>query len=459
MAQYPKDNRLARLKEIKVNGLTNRFKMHNADYLYNVPSLPWLVEGIIPLGATVAATAKSGVGKSWFALEMMRAIATGTKFLGKFKAELGHVLYIGLDSSEADFGRQWTRLTLKEWAQLNPHDEHDADKSNPLSANVHISAHPSFFFDDDDACLRLLDLDDRIQAAKVAEAEHAWNMDSANMKLVNPLVADDDGKTEVPDGYIPQYALEPFDSSGIRGASLIVIDTYSKAVKGSQIDAQALEVVFRNIGYIRDMTGATILILHHNAAESEFNDGEGFRGGTAALGSLDCHIQLNAKRGTKGKNGNPGTPGDPFLISVLFKKFRGITPAPFHYRMNVKDETAASLVALEPAAAPSTSPDTCRDLILNLVETGNTVSTKMVVDMWASIDEKKPDDVRNLVRRTLKEMEVEKLIKHPAHGKWCKFDLPVDNIVDDDSEDGEEAPAPSLVETARLAGTRQGKQK
>src|SRR5262245_5796785 len=66
-----------------------------AAYLYNVPSPPMIIDGIVPAGAVVGLSGQPGTGKSWLSLEMSRALATGTSFLGKFPVRPTPVVFVG----------------------------------------------------------------------------------------------------------------------------------------------------------------------------------------------------------------------------------------------------------------------------------------------------------------------------------------------------------------------------
>jgi hypothetical protein len=76
-----------------------------------------------------------------------------------------------------------------------------------------------------------------------------------------------------------------------------------------------------------------VILLHHNAKRSEFNDGTDWRGAMSQIGALDswCHLQPSRN--------------DKYLVGVQYKKFRGITPEDFSYRMDVNDPTTARLSA------------------------------------------------------------------------------------------------------------------
>ena len=72
----------------------------SAEQLYFKPfkTLPSLVDGIIPKGMTVLA-GSSKIGKSWMALDLAIAVASGGEFLGRHVRQAG-VLYLCLEDTE-----------------------------------------------------------------------------------------------------------------------------------------------------------------------------------------------------------------------------------------------------------------------------------------------------------------------------------------------------------------------
>jgi len=62
----------------------------------NIPPLQWCVEGLIPEGFSLL-VGGSKVGKSWAALDIGLAVASGNLALGYFKTTQGEVLYLALE--------------------------------------------------------------------------------------------------------------------------------------------------------------------------------------------------------------------------------------------------------------------------------------------------------------------------------------------------------------------------
>lgn len=64
----------------------------------NIPEPNWAVPGLIPQGVTLLA-GKPKMGKSWMALQIAVATATGGKALGSIEVEPGAVLYLALEDT------------------------------------------------------------------------------------------------------------------------------------------------------------------------------------------------------------------------------------------------------------------------------------------------------------------------------------------------------------------------
>jgi len=75
------------------------------------PEPPWVVPGLLPVGLTLLA-GRPKVGKSWLALQLVGAVASGGVFLGQ-RAERGKCLYLALEDSPR---RLQGRMRLQNWA-------------------------------------------------------------------------------------------------------------------------------------------------------------------------------------------------------------------------------------------------------------------------------------------------------------------------------------------------------
>jgi hypothetical protein len=280
----------------------------SSDELYDLPAPRFIIEDFLPEGSISGITSYPGVGKTWFAFEMARAMATGGLFLNNFQATEGAVLFVGSDASIFDYARQWRRLTHEQFKTLQPDNESSPDYENPLKANVKFLIQSDFLFESRDSLLKL------IKSTK----NFVWG----------PLHETYDEATG------------STDMVRNTGFALIVFDTLSKLTRANQNDNSEMEEVFRNIRLLSETTGAAIMMLHHNAKASEFKDGEDWRGAMAQIGALDNWFQLTPAR------------ADKDTIQVKIKKFRGITPQPFFYKADVNsgdpsEEPPASLAVVQ----------------------------------------------------------------------------------------------------------------
>lgn len=252
--------------------------------LYDIRPPAMQIEEFLSAGGVMGMTSYPGVGKTWLALEVARAIASGTPFLGRYAAVRGGVLFVGSDSSLYDYARQWTRLTK------------NVEDAREVFDPVRFLVQSAFMFEDRDEVRKLIR----------THQKYEW------------------GETTFEAGTnLPMRE---------RGFHTIIFDTLSKLTRANQNDNTEMEEVFRNIRWIAEATDAAIILLHHNSKKSEFNDGADWRGAMSQIGALDSWVQLVPHR------------KDKYLVGVQFKKFRGITPPDFAYRMNVTEVDEASLV-------------------------------------------------------------------------------------------------------------------
>jgi len=262
-----------------------------------------LVEDFMAAGFVCGLTSYPGVGKTWLALEIGRGIATGQSIMGQFKVLGGPqgVLFVGSDSSEADYARQWSRLTQDQheaWEESFDR-EHEEEPPSPFEG-IHFLIQSPFMLDNSDEVKRVIltALDETLFPRKT-------------MVIDDEVVKSTQG-----------------------GCALIIMDTLSRLTTANQNDNTEMEKVFANIRCICEVTGAAVLLLHHNSKATEFNDGADWRGAMSQIGALDSWIQLSSSKKDKKK------------IKAEFKKFRGITPSSFEYIQHVKDQDRAHLAFL-----------------------------------------------------------------------------------------------------------------
>jgi hypothetical protein len=279
----------------------------------NIDAPPMLIDEMLVAGFVCGLTSLPGVGKTWLAMEIARAVATGGKVMSQFRVVGGPqgVLFVGSDSSLADYAQQWRRLTAVEhetWRMgCDPDLPDEINPPNPFD-RIRFLVQSTFMLDNTDEVRRII---------ATALSERIFPTE------------------RVPDS-------EYIDSEGQRhtihreqgGCALIVLDTLSRLTVANQNDNTEMERVMANARTICEVTGAAVLLLHHNSKPTEFNDGTDFRGASSALGALDSWLNLSAHKRTKE------------VIRCEYKKFRGITPDNFEYRMNVMAPEEANLAFL-----------------------------------------------------------------------------------------------------------------
>src|SRR3972149_6711151 len=86
------------------------YKLMGIQELFDTPEPPMLVDTVLPMRTLTGLSSFPGVGKTWLSLELARAVATGTKFLGQHQARIGNVVFVGQDASVHDYGRQLLKL-------------------------------------------------------------------------------------------------------------------------------------------------------------------------------------------------------------------------------------------------------------------------------------------------------------------------------------------------------------
>jgi len=270
------------------------YSLYHTEELYAVKSPPMLIDGILPKQTVTGLTSFPGVGKTWLVFEFMRAIATGGKFLSHFQSEPGSVLFVGGDASVHDYARQWKKLTSTEWATYAPSEEEYESGNvpyNPLQDSVRFLLQSDFLFEDVGAIRKLIRTALDFEWGEPTITEHGphWN----------------------------------------KGFSLIVFDTLSALTRANQNDNSDMEIIFRNLRLISEATNAGILLLHHNGYQSDHNDGERWRGASAQIGALDNWFQINTT--TESSSGK---------IDFKVKRFRGMTPESFRYKMSITEDSA-----------------------------------------------------------------------------------------------------------------------
>lgn len=281
-----------------------------------------LVEGLIPAKSVIGVTADAGTGKSWMAMDLMRALIEGSSFLGRRVLMAGPVLFVGFDSSEHDYGRQWRRITHK-WeptpAAYDDDDERQREErdrfAEEMRATGELQSRADWLIHPDDLMLdnpeHVADLIDYILSLN---KKHSDELDSDIVQ--NP----DTGDWEEVERQV--------------GVGLVVIDTYGAGVGGEFLHPTVQRTVLRDLRAISEETGVSVLVLHHSAGSNEFRSGTNWAGGVFGRMGLDVWLHLKKISGDNNRK----------VIEVQVEKFRGISPKNFHFTLDVGDPGRADLI-------------------------------------------------------------------------------------------------------------------
>lgn len=95
----------------------------------------WVVQGLMPSGIVMIA-GQPGAGKSWLAVELCRAITTGTSFCGKWECKRGVAVYIDLEGELTETKRRCKRVfgKISDELYMDDHIVLDAQYVRPFIA-------------------------------------------------------------------------------------------------------------------------------------------------------------------------------------------------------------------------------------------------------------------------------------------------------------------------------------
>ena len=110
------------------------------DLADNLPELaPELISGVLRQGHKMLVSGPSKVGKSWLLIELARAIATGTQWIG-FDCKRGHVLYVNLEIDRASFLHRIKDLDEHMEKQLEGMDKASRKNLHVLNLRGHAAS-------------------------------------------------------------------------------------------------------------------------------------------------------------------------------------------------------------------------------------------------------------------------------------------------------------------------------
>jgi hypothetical protein len=248
-------------------------QLENATSLAHIERPPMLIQDIIPEASLSFVAGANYCGKTFFAMELARAVAFGEPFMGRWPVERqGNVLFIEQDSPKYDTGRAFYALIRHQYDSLLA----GTDGSHPLQA-LQFAWMPD---------LDLTQGDD--VKAIIHTAKH----------LHTPM------------GFTPTQ-----EEIAFNGCALIILDTFRSLSTADENSSTEIQAIISRLKIVRDQTGAAICVLHHTGHNDKL------RGSTAIGGAVD-NLYLITKRKREG------------VSRVVVEKARAIQPPDFTYRIS-----------------------------------------------------------------------------------------------------------------------------
>ena len=298
----------------------SRLKVLKGQYLTELPPPEMLVADLIPAKSVIGLTADAGTGKSWWAMDLARALVEGGTFMGRAVLKTGPILYVGFDSSEHDYGRQFRRITYKWEEEIT---QQDGEPDEEFTHRV---------------------LSRKGETTRLRDMAN-WLIHPENLMLDNPEhIADlidqvlalnqqhSDGLEPV---HVQNEETGEWEEQAVKvGVPLIIADTFSTGIGGNFLLPAIQCSVLKNMRVVAEETGASVLILHHNAAAGEHRSSANWAGGVFGRMGLDVWFHLEKKAGDNNRK----------IIEVQVEKFRGISPKNFRFTLDVADSQRADLL-------------------------------------------------------------------------------------------------------------------
>lgn len=343
--------------------------------LLQTPAPPTLVDGLIARHGVTGLSADPGVGKTFLALELARAVVTGSDFLGKFPTREGAVLFVGQDASLMEYARQLRKVISAEYKVERP-----LGAINPFDDKLFYSIHPG------------IDLTnvDHMQALEAAAngIEHSWEGEAETFYVQDPETGD------VDEVYVPPTK---------HGVNLIILDTLGFMHSANENANDEMLRVFKNLRVLAENTRSCVLVLHHHSYGNEHNSGSRWRGASSQLSAMDGHLVLE---------------NDPQGKTWLrVRKFRGIRMDDFAYELVTDEDSAQFLFRGE---VGETDP-LAEDIRAFLAETPTAFESK---DLVAWLVERKPligqAKIAPRVSKLLSAMGKNGTIEKLSRGLWLR---------------------------------------
>jgi len=277
-------------------------EIESVNSLQGIQKPPMLVDNLLPKGSITLLAGPTYSGKTFFAMELARAVALGTKFMGHFNiAERGNVLFIEQDSPKYDTGRAL-------WAMLHDYETDEERGARGFSDldSLYVSWHPG------------LNLKNPLDLARIAVTANKLNTFRGIYFSQPQYEIDSQGE--------PYLADDGEHDEGYQGAALIILDTFRSLHTAEENSSTEMEAIMQGIKQLRQATGAAIVRIHHGPKPTLGQpDFIGVRGSTAIEGAVDTILKINSNRKTR-------------QSSCVVVKARAIQPPDFHYQIIAEEQ-------------------------------------------------------------------------------------------------------------------------
>jgi RecA-family ATPase len=253
------------------------------------PERPYLVEGVLTQGSLALLSAESFVGKTFFGMELARAVSTGTPFMGKYPVSRGGVLYIAQDGSDEEYIRQWRKVAKSHWddyaaypdwqvwravltGERVPAGDLSEPPAHPFNNRIRLEFNNALGIDISDDVTRI-----GLTALRMEHSRgEVWRVDEAGARSVDPDATE-------------------------KGVRLIVFDAGHSVFFGNENDSGEVQNVMTNLRQLANATGATVMLMTHLNKYSSMQSKQGIpkvhenrvRGSGVFQSAPDWHMQLH----------------------------------------------------------------------------------------------------------------------------------------------------------------------
>lgn len=392
--------------------------------LLSRPERPYLVDGVLTQGSLALLSAESFVGKTWFGMELARAVSTGAPFMGKYPVSRGGVLYIAQDGSDEEYIRQWKKLVNSRWDEYRVWPgwqkwrailtgEYVASGDHPDPPPLHpFNGRIRFVFN------RALGIDRTDDVTRIGLT--ALRMEHSR------------GEVHARDEFgLQTESLDPDATE--KGVKLIIFDAGHSVFFGNENDSGEVQNVMTNLRQLANATGATVLLMTHlnkwNPALKIAKVSENrVRGSGVFQSAPDWHMQLH--RGSDESEvyayqlkDRAGNRCKSFIYRMAFEKQREKMTLG-HVRDMTQDEHRARKV--RPTLALVSTPNP-KEAVMAEFEKGGEKSRKDIADVLRGLPQFKDRAASTLgdkAKEIIAALERERAIiqtQKPARGREALY--------------------------------------